>query len=313
MTKRDWLRKSSLAVLLGTSLLLAESGQASVATTEKAAEVVSLAKSLLGKDYTYGAEGPTTFGSAGLATYIYGKAGVAIEDTIAELYRAGEAVAKSDVQAGDLVFFSSSGSGAPTFMGIYTGNDTFIYSSQGEDEVVQVSFSEYSHKFLGARRILTASTPEQPAPPQENIGDKIVQAGLKYLGTPYQYGSSRSTKTTMDCSEFVMWAYKEGAGIDLGRGGAQSQARIVKERGTYTYDINELQKGDIVFFMSYEGWRESDYAGINPLTRSITHSAIYMGDGKLLHTFSKESGGVKITNFTDTHWEWRFIMGGRPY
>ncbi|MFY0546404.1 C40 family peptidase [Brevibacillus sp. H7] len=314
MTKRDWLRKSSMAVMLGASLLMfAEGGQAAIAPSEKAAEVVSLAKSQLGKDYTYGAEGPASFGSAGLATYIFGKVGITIDDTIAELYRTGKAVAKSDLKAGDLVFFSSSGAGAPTFMGIYIGDNKFIYSSMSEDKVVQKTFSDYSHKFLGARRFLTEGTTQQPAPAPRTIGDKVVAAGLKYLGTPYEYGSSRSTKTTMDCSEFVMWAYKEGAGIDLGRSGAQSHARYVKEHGTYTYDINKLQKGDIVFFMSYRGWRESDYNGINPRNYSITHEAIYMGDGKLLHTFSKESGGVKITNFKDTHWEWRFIMGGRPY
>lgn len=65
--------------------------------------------------------------------------------------------------------------------------------------------------------------------------------------------------------------------------------------------------------MSYRGWKESDYKGVDPLKQSITHVGIYMGDDKLLQTFSKESGGVKITNFSDTHWEYRFIMGGRPY
>ncbi len=313
MTKRDWLRKSSMAVMLSTSLLMfAEGGQAATAA-EQQAQVVSLAKTLIGKDYTYGAEGPTSFGSAGLATYIYGKVGITIDDTIAELYRAGKAVEKSNLQAGDLVFFSSSGSGAPTFMGIYIGDNNFIYSSQGEDQVVQKTFSEYSNKYLGARRFVQEGAAQQPAPAPTNIGDKVVEAGLKYLGTPYQYASSRSTKTTMDCSEFTMWAYRDGAGIDMGRGGATSQANYVKAHGHYTYDINKLQKGDLVFFMSYRGWRESDYAGINPRNYGTTHVGIYMGDGKLLHTFSKESGGVKITNFYNTHWEWRFIMGGRPY
>jgi cell wall-associated NlpC family hydrolase len=312
VTKRDWLRKSSMAVMLSTSLLMfAQSGQA--ATSEKATEVVSLAKSLIGKDYSYGAEGPTQFGSAGLATYIYSKVGITIDDTIAELYRAGKVIQKSDLQAGDLVFFSSSGSGAPTFMGIYIGNNQFIYSSQSADAVVQKTFSEYSNKYLGARRFLQQGSTQQPAPASGTIGDKVVAAGLKYLGTPYQYASSRSTKTTMDCSEFTMWAYREGAGIDMGRGGATSQANYVKSHGHYTYDINQLKKGDLVFFMAYRGWKKSDYNGINPRNYGITHVGIYMGDGKLLHTFSKESGGVKITNFTNTHWEWRFIMGGRPY
>ncbi|MBO8162880.1 MAG: C40 family peptidase [Brevibacillus sp.] len=145
---------------------------------------------------------------------------------------------------------------------------------------------------------------------QVAIRENIIQAGLQYLGTPYEYGSSRSSKTTMDCSEFVMWAYREGAGIDLGRGSSRSQMKYVKTHGTVTYDINQLKKGDIVFFMSYRGSDPSDYAGIDPSQQRITHVALYMGDNKLLHTFSKKAGGVKITEFQGTSWGLRFIAGG---
>ncbi|WP_342406194.1 NlpC/P60 family protein [Brevibacillus sp. FSL K6-2834] len=327
VTKRDWIQKSTVAVMLGTSLLMfAENGQAAEASDDsqlsgKAEQVAALAQSLLGKDYKYGAEGPTQFGSAGLATYIFGKVGVTIEDTIAELYRSGKTVSKDQVKAGDLLFFSSKGTGNPNFMGIYVGNDRFIYSSQGEYEVVEKRLSAYTGKLVGVRSFLTDGTgTSNPAPAKppvnndaESKGDKVIEAGKKYLGTPYQYGSTRSNKDTMDCSEFTMWAYRDGLGIDMGRGGARSQANYVKQHGHYTYDMKQLKKGDLVFFMSYRGWKESDYKGVDPLKQSITHVGIYMGDDKLLQTFSKESGGVKITNFSDTHWEYRFIMGGRPY
>ncbi|MEJ8548813.1 C40 family peptidase [Brevibacillus borstelensis] len=324
MTKRDWIQKSTVAVMLSTSLLMfGESGQAAAASDDsqlsgKAEKVVGLAESLVGKDYKYGAVGPTNFGSAGLATYIFGKAGVTIEDTIAELYRTGKTVKKDQVKAGDLLFFSTKGTGNPSFMGIYLGNDRFIYSSQSEGEVIEKRLSDYMGKLVGARTFLAGSKTAEPAKPPvnndtESKGDKVIEAGKKYLGTPYEYASTRSNKDTMDCSEFTMWAYREGLGIDMGRGGARSQANYVKQHGHYTYDMKQLKKGDLVFFMSYRGWKESDYKGVDPLKQSITHVGIYMGDDKLLQTFSKESGGVKITDFSGTHWEYRFIMGGRPY
>ncbi|EJL41619.1 MULTISPECIES: C40 family peptidase [Brevibacillus] len=327
MTKRDWLQKSTVAVMLSTSLLLfAEGGQAAAKTVDsqssvKAGKIVQVATSLIGKDYKYGAVGPNSFGSAGLATYIYKQAGVTIDDTIAKLYKAGKSVSADNIQPGDLLFFSSNGKGAPAFMGIYIGNDQYIYSSQGEDAVVLKKVSDYTKKLLGARRILaedtgTGTTPDPGQEEESNssaIADKVIAAGKKYIGTPYEYGSSRANKKTMDCSEFTMWAYREGANIDMGNGGARSQANFVKSNGTYTTDINKLKKGDLVFFMAYKGYKESDYKGINVPKQSITHVGIYMGDDKLLHTFSKESGGVKITDFKNTHWEYRFIMGGRPY
>lgn len=324
MTKRDWLQKSTVAVMLSTSLLVsAQGGHAAAQTVEsqssaRSGEVVTLAKSLVGKDYKYGAVGPTSFGSAGLATYIFKKVGISIDDTIAELYKAGEKVATDNIKPGDLLFFSSNGSGAPSFMGIYIGEDQYVYASQGKHAVVLKSLSDYSEKLLGARRVLPADTGDGTTNPDNGsstsgVGDKVISAGKKYLGTPYEYGSTRSNKKTMDCSELTMWAYLEGADIDMGRGGARSQANYVKSHGHYTTDINKLKKGDLVFFMAYKGWKESDYNKIDVPKQSITHVAIYMGDDKLLNTFSKESGGVKITDFKDTHWEYRFIMGGRPY
>lgn len=317
MTKRVWIQKSTIAVMMSTSLLMfAEGGQAAAISQNsvKSDQVVTLTKSLIGKDFKYGAEGPTQFGSAGLATYIYGKVGIKIDDTIAELYGSGKKVDKDNLLAGDLLFFSSKGSGAPTFMGIYIGSNSFIYSSMGEDAVVERRLSDYTDKLLGAKRFIpTEKVTEAPVPDNSTVmGDKVVKAGLKYLGTPYQYASTRSTKSTMDCSEFTMWAYRD-AGIDMGRSGAQSQAKYVMSKGHYTYDKSKLKKGDLVFFMSYKGWRESDYKGVNPRDHSITHVGIYMGNDKILHTYSKEAGGVVITDFSDKHWEWRFIMGGRPY
>ncbi|MGN7468527.1 C40 family peptidase [Brevibacillus sp. SAFN-007a] len=326
MTKRDWLQKSTVAVMLSTSLLLyAEGGQAAAKTVDsqssvKAEEIVQVATSLIGKDYKYGAVGPNSFGSAGLATYVYKQVGLTIDDTIAKLYKTGTSIPLDNIQAGDLLFFSSNGKDAPTFMGISIGNDQYISSSQSEEAVVLKQLSRDRKKLVGARRILAEDTGvgATPAPGKQeesasSIADRVIAAGKKYIGTPYEYSSSRANKKTMDCSEFTMWAYRDGANIDMGNGGARSQALFVKSNGTYTTDINKLKKGDLVFFMAYKGYKESDYKGINVPQQSITHVAIYLGDDKLLHTFSKESGGVTITDFKRTHWEYRFIMGGRPY
>ncbi|UFJ42592.1 C40 family peptidase [Brevibacillus humidisoli] len=145
---------------------------------------------------------------------------------------------------------------------------------------------------------------------QGSARDNVISAGLKYLKTPYEFGSSRSSKSTMDCSEFVMWAYREGAGLDLGRGSSRTQLKYVKQNGILLQDISQLKKGDLVFFMSHRGSNESDYSGINRQQQRVTHVAIYMGDNKLLHTFSKKAGGVKVTDFRGTAWELRFIAGG---
>ncbi|WP_036720474.1 C40 family peptidase [Paenibacillus harenae] len=139
--------------------------------------------------------------------------------------------------------------------------------------------------------------------------EKVIAAGLKYLGTPYEYGSSRSTTTTFDCSDFVRQAFKDGAGLTLPADSRQ-QGAYVKNKGTVKADWRQLQRGDLIFFMSYKGSKSSSYAGINKVEAMITHDGIYLGGGKVLHTYSKESGGVKISDIEGTHWEFRFLYGG---
>ncbi|NGQ94216.1 gamma-glutamyl hydrolase [Brevibacillus sp. SYP-B805] len=326
MTKRDWLQKSSVAVLLSTSLLMfTDGGQAAAAAANsqlsaKSEQVVKLAYDLVGEDYQYGAEGPDAFGSAGFVAYIYGQAGFDLQNSLSSLYQVGDKVDSSNLLPGDLVFFSSNGSHTPQYVGIYVGDDTFVYASQSADEVIKVPFSKRSGDFIGARRLLkepaasvgNSPTPDKQSPaPSATIGDKVIAAGLKYLGTPYKFGDSRSDKRYMDCSDFTYNAYKD-IGIKIPTN-SRSQKEFVEKYGAPVYQVKDLQKGDLIFMMSYKGSKKSDYQGIDKSKQRITHVGIYLGDGRILHTYSKESGGVKITKFTDTSWEYRFVMGGRPY
>lgn len=208
MTKRDWVMKSTVAVILSTSLLMGgQVGQAAAASTtyeQQTSEVASIAKSLVGKPYSYKASGPKEFGSAELATYAYKQVGVKIGSTISSLYKTGTKVSSiSKVEAGDLVFFSSNGSGSPTFMGVYIGNGQYVYSSQSEGIVVLKKLSDYRKKFLGARRVVEDSSDNSSnsaSTPASDIASKVIKNGEQYLGTKYKYGSSSSTTKSFDWS-----------------------------------------------------------------------------------------------------------------
>ncbi|MCS7461779.1 C40 family peptidase [Paenibacillus doosanensis] len=142
--------------------------------------------------------------------------------------------------------------------------------------------------------------------------DRVIAAGMNYLGTPYEFGSSRSDTSTFDCSDFVRQAYLDGIGQQL-PGDSRSQADYVKSIGKTTADWHKLNKGDLMFFMSYKGYSAADYAGIDRSKETVTHVAIYLGDGKILHTYSQTSGGVRIDSIAGTQWENRFLQGGATY
>lgn len=138
--------------------------------------------------------------------------------------------------------------------------------------------------------------------------EQMIQTGIKYLGTPYEYGSDRNQTNTFDCSAFTRQIFKEGANITLPMDSRQ-QGTWVKENSKAVYNPDQLKRGDLVFFMSYKGSGASAYAGVNKDQERITHVAVYLGDNKLLHTYSTEAGGVVVTDFSNS-WKLRFLYGG---
>lgn len=158
------------------------------------------------------------------------------------------------------------------------------------------------------------STTKEPTVTQPNVepagaAKAVINAGMKYLGTPYEFGSNRNTVSTFDCSDFVRQAFIEGAGIKLPADSRQ-QGQFVRNEGNVKTNWRDLKPGDIMFFMSYKGSNQANYTNVDKFNERITHDGIYLGNGKILHTYSKESGGVRIDTIEGKHWEKRFLYGG---
>jgi lipoprotein Spr len=107
--------------------------------------------------------------------------------------------------------------------------------------------------------------------------DQIISTGLKYQGVPYQFGAKSGRTDAFDCSSFTQYVFKQN-GISLPRTSTQ-QSTV----GTFV-PRDQLQPGDLIFFYS-----------------PIHHVAIYMGDGKLLHTYGK--GGVTTSSLNTGWWD----------
>jgi len=179
----------------------------------------------------------------------------------------------------------------------------------------KVGYTSASGKYIKVAAGSTGSSkPEEgtsaPKPSQNATAaiEKVIQTGMKYLGTPYEFGSNRNTTTTFDCSDFIRQIFKEGAGLVLPTD-SRKQGTWIKENSSPVYDVNGLKRGDILFFMSYRGSSSAAYQGIDKSNQRITHVAMYLGDGKLLHTYSQKAGGVVVTDFTNS-WKNRFLYGG---
>lgn len=121
----------------------------------KGEEVVNYAKTLLGKSYVYGGIGPNSFDCSGFTQYVYKNFGVNLSHSAAAQANVGTTVSKSNLQLGDIVFFSQGGSSIG-HVGIFVGNNSFIHAANPQKGVVITSLSDgyYTSNYKTAKRIL---------------------------------------------------------------------------------------------------------------------------------------------------------------
>ena len=129
----------------------------STPSTNKVQAVLDLAEKQLGKPYVWGAEGPNSFDCSGLTYYVYkNAAGITLPRTSSAQYGVGVDVSKSNLQAGDLIFSSTDGTGNITHVAIYAGNGQMIHAPRAGMNVEKVSInnSYWSNAYIGAKRVL---------------------------------------------------------------------------------------------------------------------------------------------------------------
>ncbi|MEK5025911.1 C40 family peptidase [Paenibacillus sp. FSL M7-1046] len=153
-----------------------------------------------------------------------------------------------------------------------------------------------------------APAPDPTAPSQSAVIERVIAAGMGYLGTPYEFGSSRSNTSTFDCSDFIRQIFIDAANLKLPADSRQQGAWVQQNSNTVT-DISGLKRGDLMFFMDYKGNSASAYAGIDKSAARISHVAMYLGDGQMLQTYSVSSGGVRVDKLSAS-WVNRFLYGG---
>ncbi len=119
--------------------------------------------------------------------------------------------------------------------------------------------------FLGDLPQILPRAPTPPAAviPQKTAGEMAVDAARTKLGSDYSYGAVGPD--SFDCSGLVQWSYEQ-VGVELPRTSYDQLAA-----GT-PVPLDDLRPGDMVSF----------YGG--------SHSALYAGDGKVIHASTYGTG-----------------------
>lgn len=125
-------------------------------TTNK---VVAAAYSLRGTRYRFGGTSRSGFDCSGFVRYVLSTTGgIALPRTATDQYYHGQAIARKDLEPGDLVFFRNTYRYGISHVGIYTGNGRFVHASNPRTGVVESSLNEsyYANHYAGARRVMPA-------------------------------------------------------------------------------------------------------------------------------------------------------------
>ena len=123
----------------------------------------------------------------------------------------------------------------------------------------------------------------------ETVGEQVVATAMQYVGYRYTWGG-KSPETGFDCSGFANYVYNL-YGYTMER----VAQNIYNTNGTYV-GWDELQPGDLMFF----GYGKN----------SITHVAIYAGDGQMVHASDYDTG-VIVTDLENAHYRRTFVGGKR--
>ena len=125
------------------------------ASSGKGATVVETAKNYIGYRYVYGAAGPNSFDCSGFTSYVFKLHGVSLSRTAKAQYSNGVAVARGDLQPGDLVMFGPSVSGI-NHVGIYIGGGQIVHEANPSRGVTidTINSGYYNNNYVGARRVI---------------------------------------------------------------------------------------------------------------------------------------------------------------
>jgi len=115
--------------------------------------MVKVVKTFLGVPYRMGGSTIKGIDCSGLAKRIYQIFNINLPRTARDQFSIGKKIVKSQLQEGDLVFFSRRGNNA--HVGIYIGNNEFVHASWSNKEVKidNLETPYYNKRFLGGVRV----------------------------------------------------------------------------------------------------------------------------------------------------------------
>lgn len=118
--------------------------------------IAEFARAQVGKPYVYCASGPGAYDCSGLVMRAYSNIGISLPHSAMRQANYGYSVSRENLQPGDLVFFTTDGTGEISHVGIYVGDGMMVHASSPRVGVILSNIYDnwYRNRFMGARRLV---------------------------------------------------------------------------------------------------------------------------------------------------------------
>ncbi|TSI04733.1 C40 family peptidase [Lysinibacillus sp. BW-2-10] len=151
------------------------------------ADLTNTAKDYIGAPYKFGGTNISTGVDCSAYTqFVFSKLDISLDRTSRAQYQQGTSVSKNELEAGDLVFFNTSGSGI-SHVGIYIGSGKFISATPSSGVRIDKIHDPYywGSRYVGAKRVAEFTTDTK-----EEV--KVVAKGeVKNAEIDFSYYASR--------------------------------------------------------------------------------------------------------------------------
>ncbi|MDO3413148.1 C40 family peptidase [Saccharibacillus sp. CPCC 101409] len=149
------MKKKLTAAVMGLAIAFSVAATGNAHADSKLDNVID---SALGTPYRTAGTSLNGFDCSGFTSYVFDKLGIDLPRQSSSQYSAGSKIDKSDLRAGDLVFFNTNGRGI-SHVGIYVGNGKFAHASSSNGvRYDSLSSSYYADRYVGASRYMSTYT-----------------------------------------------------------------------------------------------------------------------------------------------------------
>lgn len=139
--------------LIGCEVVENNNSNSNTSDNSKVDKMIQLAKGKVGNKYIWGHTGPNTFDCSGFTQWLHKQVGISTPRVSKDQSKSGKSVSRANIQAGDLVFFNTSGKGV-SHVGFMISSTQMIHAANSKKGVRydNIDSGYYKARFVNARR-----------------------------------------------------------------------------------------------------------------------------------------------------------------